>query len=67
MQEPKVHMLKSGMIADKLIIILLLTVVVILSVYFTFFKSKVECNKIDTQQYETTRPADYTITTNKKK
>jgi len=63
MNEPKVHMLKSGMIADKVIIILLLTAIIILSLYISFFMNKkVEC--IETR-YITTEGNVYTTKKNK--
>lgn len=39
MNEPKVHMLKSGMIADKIIIMLLIAILIISTLYFIFQKN----------------------------
>jgi len=63
MNEPKVHMLKSGMIADKIIILLLVLILIIMSLYYVFTKNTNCVQNV----VETTKPVDYTITTNKKK
>lgn len=54
MNEPKVHLLKSGMIADKIIMILLLAVIVA-GVIYGFTQKCPEGAPISTHTYYTTK------------